>query len=172
MAWIDPTTLARADFVARFGGIVEHSAFLAERAYDAGLPASAATVEGLHAALMAALRAASQAEKRRVIEAHPDLAGRLAQAEQLTAESTEEQASAGLDRLTDAERARFLALNDAYKARFGFVFIMAVRGRTKAEIVAAFERRLRNDAAAEFAEALAQIERISRLRLDAMAAAP
>ncbi len=100
-----------------------------------------------------------------LIQAHPDLAGKLAAAGRLTAESTGEQASAGLDRLTDAERADFTRLNEAYKARFGFPFILAVKGKTKDEIRSAFEARLKNDAAAEFAEALTQIERIALLRL-------
>ena len=92
----------------------------------------------------------------------PDL---VAQAKALTAESTGEQASAGLDRLTEAERAEFTALNDAYKAKFAFPFIMAVKGRTKDEIRSAFRTRLGNDTAAEFATALAEIEKIALLRL-------
>jgi OHCU decarboxylase len=160
-----------AAFLARFGGIVEHSAWVAARAFETGLPEDVDTPEGLHRALVAALRAGSDAERRSVIDAHPDLAGRLAAAKLLTPESTVEQASAGLDALTEEEKARFTALNDAYKARFGFVFIMAVRGRTKADILAAFERRLTNDAETEFAEALAQVERIALLRLLAMAEA-
>ena len=111
------------------------------------------------------LRGASDAEQRALIDAHPDLAGRLARAGRLTASSSKEQAGAGLDRLTDAERARFTALNDAYQARFGFPFIMAVKGRSKAEILAAFERRLAHDRATEQRIALEQIERIALLRL-------
>lgn len=161
----------RAAFVAQFGGIVEHTPWVAERAFDAGLPEDADTVEGLARALAAALRTGTETELRCVIDAHPDLAGRLAAAKMLTVESTVEQSSAGLDTLTEAEKARFTALNDAYKARFGFVFIMAVRGRTKADILEAFERRLTNDADAEFEEALRQIERIVHLRLAALAEA-
>ena len=112
------------------------------------------------------LRAATHEQKLALINAHPDLSGRLAQAKMLTRESTQEQASAGLDQLTPDELARFTALNDAYKARFGFVFIMAVRGRTKQEILEAFERRLNHSPEAEFAAALTQIERIALLRLE------
>jgi OHCU decarboxylase len=83
----------------------------------------------------------------------------------MTADSTTEQGSAGLDRLTANELRRFTTLNDAYKARFGFPFILAVKGRTKDEIIASFETRLKHDAEAEFAEALRQIERITLLRL-------
>ena len=164
----DPRTLSRADFVARFGSIFEHSPWIAESAYDAGLPGDADTPEGLHRALTAALRAAPEAKQRALIDAHPDLAGRLARAGTLTPDSTREQAAAGLDALSEAEVARFTALNDAYRARFGFPFILAVKGRTKDEILAAFERRLQNDLEAEFAEALAQVERIALLRLKEM----
>lgn len=161
-------TLDRAAFVARFGGVFEHSPWIAEAAFDAGLPKGPLTAERLHAAMTAALRAGSTAQQRDLIAAHPDLAGRLAQAGKLTAESTKEQASAGLDLLTDAERARFTELNEAYKERFGLPFVMAVKGRTKAEILAAFERRLNNTAEQEFATALAEVEKIALLRLKEM----
>ena len=160
-----PCALSRADFVATFGGIFEHSPWIAEAAFDAGLPAEAKDAAGLHEALCAVLRSAPRDRQKALIDAHPDLAGRLALAGRLTAESNKEQASAGLDALTEDELARFTGLNDAYRARFGFPFITAVKGRGKAEILAAFERRLDNDPEAEFAEALAQIERIALLRL-------
>jgi OHCU decarboxylase len=160
-----PSALDRSAFVATFGQVFERSPWIAEAAFDRGLPADADRPEGLHRALCAVLRDASAEAKRALIEAHPDLAGRLVRARRLTPDSTKEQASAGLDRLTDQERARFVALNDAYKARFGFPFVMAVKGRSKAEILSAFERRLHNDAAAEQATALAEIERIALLRL-------
>ena len=158
-------TLDRAAFIARFGGVFEHSPWIAETAFDAGLPAGPLTAEGLHQRMTTALRASTEAQQRALVVAHPDLAGRLAQAGRLTAESAKEQASAGLDLLTDAERARFTELNEAYKAKLGLPFILAVKGRTKAEILAAFERRLANDAEAEFATALAEIEKIALLRL-------
>ncbi len=162
---LDPRALTRGDFVAAFGGIFEHSPWIAEAAFDAGLPAEADSAAGLHRALCAVLRIAPRDRQEALIHAHPDLAGRLALAGRLTAESNREQASAGLDTLTEDELVRFTSLNDSYKARFGFPFIMAVKGCDKAEILAAFERRLQNDAEAEFAEALAQVERIALLRL-------
>lgn len=165
---LTPTAMPRAAFVASFGGVVEHSPWVAEAAFDAGLPADANAARGLARAFVAVLRAASHERQRAVIDAHPDLAGRLALAKAMTADSAVEQASAGLDRLTTEELAHFTALNSAYKARFGFVFIMAVRGASKADILAAFERRLENDAETEFAEALRQIERITLLRLEAL----
>ena len=104
-------------------------------------------------------------QKRALIEAHPDLAGKLALAKTLTADSTREQASAGLDRLTPEELSQFGELNDAYRARFGFPFIMAVKDKSTADILAAFRHRLANDADAEMKTALAEIDRIAALRL-------
>ncbi|MDH5454408.1 MAG: 2-oxo-4-hydroxy-4-carboxy-5-ureidoimidazoline decarboxylase, partial [Paracoccaceae bacterium] len=103
-----------------------------------------------------------------VLTAHPDLAGKLAAAKRLTAESTSEQAGAGLDALTDSERIAFSELNAAYVARHGFPFIIAVRDNTKASILAAFQRRLEQDSDSEFAEACRQVERIAELRLKDM----
>jgi OHCU decarboxylase len=160
-----PRSLDRAAFAAAYGHVFEHSPWIAEAAWDAGLPADADTAEGLHRALCAALAPAPAERKLALVQAHPDLAGKLAQAGRLTAESTHEQASAGLDRLTDAERATFTRLNDAYRERFGIPFIIAVKGLSKPEILAAFERRLNNDREAELATALAQVERIALLRL-------
>ena len=94
----------------------------------------------------------------------PDLAGRLKLAD-LTSDSRNEQSSAGLNNLTEAERDRFLKLNDAYKQKFGFPFIMAVKGRSKDEILAAFEERLEHEADEEFETAIVQIELIALLRL-------
>ncbi|QCI64879.1 2-oxo-4-hydroxy-4-carboxy-5-ureidoimidazoline decarboxylase [Phreatobacter stygius] len=163
-----PTTLSRALFVTRFGGVWEHSPWIAEAAFDAGLPAGADTAEGLHALMTRVMRAADDGRKLDLIRAHPDLAGKLAAAGKLTAESSGEQASAGLDRLTDAERSTFTTLNDAYKAKFAFPFIMAVKGRSKDEIRRAFEIRLGNDLKTELATALAEIERIALIRLQAL----
>lgn len=160
--------LDRAAFVDRFGGVFEHSPWVAEAAFDAGLNDSCETASGLHQKMAAAMMAGDDAAKLALINAHPDLAGRLARAGRLTPDSTREQASAGLDQLTDEERARFTELNDAYKARFGFPFIMAVKGRSKAEIMEAFERRIAHDRVQEFATALDQISRIALLRLTDM----
>ena len=160
-----PSRMSPALFVEVFGDIFEHTPHIAARAHAAGLRGEHDTAAGLHGAMVAHMRAMSVDEKRALILAHPDLAGRLALAKQLTADSLKEQGSAGLDRLTADELKRFTQLNDTYKVRFGFPFIMAVKGATKEEILAAFERRIAHDADAEFAEALAQIERIAALRL-------
>jgi len=163
-----PSRMDRAAFVARFGGVFEHSPWIAERAFDLELGPAHDRAAGLHNALARIFRSATTDERLGVLRAHPDLAGKLAQARRLTAESTAEQASAGLDALTDAERARFEALNAAYVARHGFPFIIAVRDHTKAQILAAFERRLEQDSATELAEACRQVERIAELRLREM----
>ncbi|MDE1146932.1 MAG: 2-oxo-4-hydroxy-4-carboxy-5-ureidoimidazoline decarboxylase [Azospirillaceae bacterium] len=160
----------RDAFVARFGGVFEHSPWIAEAAWDAGLPDDADTAEGLHAALVAQFRAASRERRLGVLLAHPDLAGRLAIRGELTADSSAEQASAGLDKCTPEEYARFQELNDTYKARFGFPFILAVRGLTRAAILENFAARVDNDAEVEFATATAQVERIAWLRLKEMLA--
>ncbi|MFZ0601725.1 MAG: 2-oxo-4-hydroxy-4-carboxy-5-ureidoimidazoline decarboxylase, partial [Roseiarcus sp.] len=130
-----------------------------------GLGSGADTADGLATALAAAATKGTPDQKRALIDAHPDLAGKLALAKTLTADSTNEQASAGLDRLTPEEMRQFADLNDAYRAKFGFPFIMAVRGKSKADILAAFRTRLANDAGAETATALAEIDRIVALRL-------
>lgn len=163
----DVVTLDRDAFVARYGGVFEHSPWIAEAAFDTGLP-ERLTAAALHAQMVAQMRRGSDAQKRALIAAHPDLAGKLAQAGCLTAESTQEQASAGLDALTDAERAQFTELNERYKARFDMPFILAVKGRRKDEILAAFKRRLQNDKDTEFKTALAEIEKIALLRLKEM----
>jgi OHCU decarboxylase len=160
-----PSCMPRALFVECFGNLFEHSPHIAEAAHRAGLKPSENTAAGLHTALVAAMRALDRPAKLALIKAHPDLAGRLALAKLVTDDSRREQASAGLDLLTEAEKARFTSLNDAYKARFGFPFIMAVKGRSKSEIMAAFERRTALEPEAEFDEALHQIEEIARLRL-------
>ncbi|MBP2234469.1 urate oxidase [Sinorhizobium kostiense] len=160
-----PSRLSEKDFVARFGGVFEHSDWIARRAFAGELSPAHDTPTGLHAALTVVFRAASEPERLAVLTAHPDLAGKLAEAKRLTESSTEEQASAGLTALTDGERERFNTLNCAYVEKFGFPFIMAVKGRSKDEILAAFESRIENDRHAEFETACRQVERIALLRL-------
>ena len=169
-------------FVARYGGIYEHSPWVAERTLARGaLPSELARGHGpavslrdsgearrLAAAMAGTLAAASVEEQRALILAHPDLVGRAALAGTLTDESTAEQSSAGLDGCSAEELERFRTLNRAYRERFGFPFVMAVRGSDRAAILRAFETRLANDAATEFATALREIDRIALLRLDAL----
>ena len=163
-----PSTMHRARFVECFGGVFEHSPWIAERAFARELGPAHDSAAGLHNALARVFRSATQEERLGVLTAHPDLAGKLAAAARLTAESSREQASAGLDALTDAERETFEGLNAAYVARHGFPFIIAVRDHDKPGIMAAMQRRLDNDRATEFKEACRQVERIAELRLKDM----
>lgn len=155
--------LSPADFVARFGDVAEHSPWVAEAA--AGLRPFASR-EAMIAGFAAAVDAAPEAERLALIRAHPDLAGRAARAGAIAEDSKREQAGVGLDTLTDAEFDRFTDLNTRYREKFGFPFIFAVKGATKAMILDAFEARLPNDTATEFATALAQVCRIFRFRLE------
>jgi 2-oxo-4-hydroxy-4-carboxy-5-ureidoimidazoline decarboxylase len=160
--------LDRAGFVARLGGIFEHSPWVAERAAAARPFASLAA---LHAAMVQAMRAGSDTEKTALLRAHPELAGREAKEGRLTADSTGEQKSAGLDRLDAAEMRRLAEMNAAYRAKFGFPFIIAVRARTKAEILSEFARRLACSPTDERDAALGEVETIARIRLERMSAA-
>lgn len=160
-----PSHMDMAAFVQAFGSVFEHSPWIAERAFNGELGPAHDSALGLHGALAMQFRAATDTERRGVLLAHPDLAGKLAAARQLTPESTFEQSTAGLDALTDAERTAFSALNEAYVAKFGFPFIVAVRDHTKASILDAFNTRLDNASAAEFDEACHQVERIALHRL-------
>ena len=160
-----PSRMPRGIFVERFGDIFEHTPIIAETAHRSGLSAANDTAEGLHGALIKSMRSLKDEQKLALIKAHPDLAGRLALAKQLTADSTNEQGSAGLDRLTPDELATFNDLNSRYVSRFGFPFIFAVKGKSKADILAIFKARIDNDRDTEFKTALDQIERIALLRL-------
>jgi 2-oxo-4-hydroxy-4-carboxy-5-ureidoimidazoline decarboxylase len=150
-----------AGFVSAFGAIYEDSPWVAERAAAARPFAS---VDALHAAMAGAVAEASDAERRALVAAHPDLGTRL----KLGPSSAAEQAGLGLDRLSAEEFARFDGLNRAYRARFGFPFVIAVRRQTRESVLAAFEARLANEPAAELRAALAEIDAIARLRLDSL----
>jgi 2-oxo-4-hydroxy-4-carboxy-5-ureidoimidazoline decarboxylase len=154
-------------FVAALGDIFEHSPWIAEAAWQRRPFASLAD---LHAAMIAVMRDAAGRQVD-LIKAHPDLAGKAARAGALTADSASEQNSAGLDRLSEAEFATFHRLNDAYKQKFGFPFIVCVRRHGKESILSQFEHRLAHDAATEQKTALAEIARIAALRLDQRLAA-
>jgi urate oxidase len=165
---LQPSRMERDAFVETFGGVFEHSPFIAERCHDRGLAAAHDSAPGLAGAMTTAFRRASEDERLGILRAHPDLAGRLALAGELTAQSQGEQASAGLDRLTPAELARFEDLNSRYVQRFGFPFIIAVKGRTKDDILAAFEARIANDPETERATAAREVEAIATLRIQSI----
>jgi len=151
-----------AAFVSAVGGAYEHSPWVAKGTW-AKRPF--ASLDALHNAFMSAIYAATPEAQLALILAHPDLAGKAAIARELTTESTFEQASAGLDRLSPEEFAKFHTLNTTYRERFGIPFIICVRLNTKDSILLEFERRLARDADTERMEALKQIGEISRLRL-------
>jgi OHCU decarboxylase len=160
-----PSEMDQSHFVARFGGVFEHSPWVAQRAHALELGPAHDCAAGVHNALCRAFRTATREERMSVLRAHPDLAGKLAAAGRLSPESATEQTGAGLDRLSDADRAAFERLNADYVARHGFPFIIAVRDYDTVGIRAAMERRLAQDSEAEFAEACRQVERIAALRL-------
>jgi 2-oxo-4-hydroxy-4-carboxy-5-ureidoimidazoline decarboxylase len=160
--------LDRDAFVERFGAVFEHSPWVAEAAWDAR---PFADLDGLHAALVAAMRAAPRARQLALIRAHPDLAGRAAVAGELTAASRSEQAGAGLGRLTPEEHAALTAANARYADRFGFPFVICVRGHTKETILAALAARVERPPEAEFETALDEIAAIARVRLESLVGA-
>jgi 2-oxo-4-hydroxy-4-carboxy-5-ureidoimidazoline decarboxylase len=152
----------RATFVAAIGFAFEHSPWIAEAAWEHRPFASAGA---LHAALAGVVASAPEDLRVALIAAHPDLAGRVAREGRLTAASHGEQSAAGLDRLTAEEIARFDAANAAYRARFGFPFVICAREHDTTSILAALERRTRNDRPTEIAIALGEIAKIAQLRL-------
>ena len=155
------SALPHHEFLARFGPVYEASPWVAEGVWPAveagGLDDPAALV----AALRAQVDAASREVRLALIRAHPELAGRT----RMARASMKEQSGAGLDQCSAEEFAAFQRLNDAYRARFDFPFILAVKGLTRADILAAFKARLANDPDTEFATAIAQIHRIAGFRL-------
>lgn len=150
-------------FVTSLGGIYEHSdwvpmGLLEQRPFS--------DLESLRQAMRQVVENASDLEKLALIRAHPDLAGKLARAGQLTIESAKEQAGLGLDRLTDEEYKLFQSRNECYREKFGFPFIICARLTTKQGVLDAFERRLKNSSEVEIHETLSQIHEIARLRLE------
>lgn len=163
-----PSHMTRDDFMDVFGGVYEHSPWIAEAAYADGLNGNQDAVAGLHGCLRDVVDDADDEQKLALLQAHPDLAGKLAVSGELTADSTSEQASAQLDQCTPEEFAEFQSLNDRYKEAFGFPYILAVRGRNRQEILENFRSRVDNDTETEFAQALKQVHRIALLRIEAL----
>lgn len=160
-----PSQMQKDRFVEVFGGIYEHSPWIAEGAYDLELGMAHDCADGLGNALARIFRTSTREQRLDVLRSHPDLAGKLASAGRLTAESTSEQASAGLNMLTDEERDTFTKLNTDYVEKHGFPFIIAVKDNTKASILAAFHDRISNDTDTERDTACKQVERIAWHRL-------
>ncbi len=160
-----PSTLGREEFVSLFGGVYEHSPWVAEQVFDAGLSEVFDDADVLAAAMAKVVAAQSDQMKLDLINAHPDLAGKAAVRGELTASSTSEQARAGLNECTPEEFEKFQSYNAAYKEKFGFPFIKAVRNSNRFEILKGFETRLENDEQTEFKTALIEIDKIAAFRL-------
>lgn len=163
-----PSSLDHDSFLKAYGGIYEHSDWVAEAVWPQAEAGALDSPGAMFSAMRATVDAADDDTKLALIKAHPDLAGKVASAGALTGASREEQSGAGLDRLTPEQATQFHALNHIYKAKFGFPFIIAVRGLDAAQILERFEARIENDAATEFATAMAEIHTIAHLRLEAM----
>jgi 2-oxo-4-hydroxy-4-carboxy-5-ureidoimidazoline decarboxylase len=165
---LQPSQLNRAEFIAALGDIYEHSPWVAEQAFERLAPDQRDDIEAVHACMSRVVADADRTTLLALINAHPDLAGKAAVRGELTAASTQEQAGAGISQCTPEEFQRFTQLNDEYRARFGFPFIMAVKGSDRGQILAAFETRIGHSPEDEFACALREIDKIALFRLQAL----
>jgi OHCU decarboxylase len=156
-----PSALSDSEFLSRFGPVYEASPWVAEGVWPAVEDRKLDDPTALAVAMRAEVDAAPREMRLALIRAHPELAGRTRMAEA----SVKEQSGAGLDQCSPAEFDAFQRLNAAYNARFGFPFIVAVKGLSRADILADFEARLGNDPETEFATAIDQIHRIAGFRL-------
>jgi 2-oxo-4-hydroxy-4-carboxy-5-ureidoimidazoline decarboxylase len=160
---VDLNSLHRESFVAKLGHVFEHSPWVADRVWT---ERPFDSLEQLHERMVDVVARATRDEQVALIRAHPELLGRLPQATPLSAQSVQEQGAAGLREANEAELAQLAALNAAYRAKFGFPFILAVRGKGRAEILASLAERVANTPEREFSQCLAQIARIARFRLE------
>ena len=162
---LQPSNLSRDKFISLFGNIFENSPWIAEKAYDSELSAAHDTVHGFHSLLTTQFRLASGESKLEVLRAHPELATSHSEKDLLSANSISEQSGAKLNKLSSKEQKTFNQLNQAYMSKFGFPFILAIKGLSKIEIQNCFETRLSNDSESEFNEACKQVEKIALLRI-------
>ena len=160
-----PSEMDKTEFMKQFGGLYEHSPWIAESVLDAGLDASHDQAIRLHTEFCKTIMATSKRQKLELLCAHPDLAGKLARSEELTTSSRSEQAGAGLDQCNEAEFVQFTELNGRYQKKFGFPFIMAVKGAGRAEVLSQFQLRVDNTVESEFNTALEQVMKIGWFRL-------
>lgn len=161
-----PSEMDRLRFIEKFGGVYENCSWIADRAHALELGPTHDSPKGIHNALARIFRSADLSQRLEVLRAHSDLtAGKLASGKRLTAKSTAEQASDGLDVIKDAELKTFRELNESYTSKFGFPFIISVRDNTKSTILQSFQRRINNDRNTEFEESCRQVERIAELRI-------
>ena len=164
-----PSSLDHDKFLAAYGGVYEASPWVAEAVWPRVPQGALDDVVMMRGAMCVAVETASAEMQMQLVRAHPELAGRAAIAGDMTEESKSEQKGAGLDRCSPEEFAEFMTLNAAYNEKFGFPFIIAVKGHDRNSILSAFRERLKNDAVVELKTALEQIHRIAAIRLSAMA---
>ena len=163
---MQPGRMDKAEFLAHFGDVFEHSPWIAAQAWESGLEARHDTAAGLHRAFSDVINAADHGQQLSLLRAHPQLACGMARDEELTGASQAEQRGAGLDQCSAGEFAEFRRLNESYMARFGFPFIMAVKGSGRQEILQAFKKRLANQREQELQEAINQVIRIGFFRME------
>jgi OHCU decarboxylase len=161
---ISPSGMHKDEFVKVFGGVYEHSPWIAEKAWELGLTSSHDSPEDLAQLMSGIVNLADTGKQLDLVLAHPDLAGKAAQAGELTTESSSEQSGAGIDQCNALEFEQFQQFNRAYRAKFEFPFIMAVKGSNRHQILQAFEQRLPNNYETEFKQALEQIHKIAQFR--------
>lgn len=160
-----PSLMTEQQFLDTFSGIYEHSTWVAEQLWQAGISEQDDEISTFHARMVKIVNNSEYNIRHALIMAHPDLAGKAALKGELTAESTEEQISAGLDQCSKAELVKLTQYNDAYKQKFGFPFIMAVKHSKKQAILEAFPKRLENSPEQEFENAIREIHKIALFRL-------
>lgn len=158
----------KAQFIDTFRDIYEHSPWVASETFDNGISSEDDSIDTLHSSMAAVLDKANQEQQLALINAHPDLAGKAAVAGELTAASTDEQSSAGIHLCNAEEFALFNDLNNRYKAKFNFPFIMAVKNANRHQILDAFTIRIEHSTEQEFEQALLEINKIARFRLEAL----
>ncbi len=161
-----PSQMSRDQFISTFADIYEHSPWIAQAVFEQGITTQQDDKSALHLSMQVVLNEATDSQKLALINAHPDLAGKAAIAGELTDSSTAEQAGAGIHLCTDIEYRRFSQLNEQYKEKFNFPFIMAVKGSDRHQIIAAFEKRIHNSVKDEFNQALIEINKIALFRLN------
>ncbi len=157
--------MGKQAFMDIFGGVYEHSPWIAETLWKNGVTKECDEAEGLRNALQSILLGAERKQQLEVLRAHPDLAGRAAMRNELTQSSTDEQASAGLDHCSEKELRKFQEYNEQYKSKFEFPFIMAVKDSSRKEILDAFSQRLNNNPEQEFQTALNEVGKIAKIRI-------
>ena len=160
--------LNQAEIIDLLGSIYEHSPWVAEILFSQGITSQDKDVRFLAERMKRIVDTSSKEMKLNLLQAHPELAGKLAISGNLTKDSTAEQASAGLDQCSKEEFAEFSKLNFEYTKKFGHPFIIAVQGLTRSEILTSFKQRINNDSQMEFETALREVHKIALLRLKAL----